>query len=794
MKKHMLGKSIQLALVVSSAAILHYSPTSIAQQSNAEDLVEKIQVTGTRIRSANALSSSPILTIGEQEIEFQQQVEIERVLRNLPATIPGDNANVNNGTGGAATVNLRGLGTNRNLVLMDGKRMVPFNTTGSVDTSTIPTALIKSIDIVTGGASAVYGSDAISGAVNIILKDDFEGVELNVNHNRSEEGDALSDSIALTVGGNFDGGRGNAVVSVSWLDRDGLLLGDRALGQFGIDTGSGGNYQNFLDGATPSPPSDPGCTGENVVAVGGGSPNGIPTIIALSGVPSVSGQFRDDRSLVFGPLSARCSDFNFNPFNFYQTPSNRYSATAKAQYEVHENANVYTTINFTNTSVTQQVAPSGLFGNPFFVPLANPFLGANAQAIIDSTNAAVNAQLDSGNPSPLSDRNFIDANGNGIVDSEDSVLLTIRRRTTELGPRSTSFNTDQFQFVTGVEGFYGDWNYDVSAQYGETNRVNGFAGYSNVDNIGKALNSTDGVTCRGGDSTCVPIDLFGGFGTITPEMAQYAQAVAFSRTQYEQRIFSASTNGPIDAVVSPWAENELAMSFGYEYRNEEASFDPDLCLQLAPSSCLGGAGGNSLPVGGGFSVNEWYFEGLLPILQDQPFANSLDLEFGYRYANYDTVGENDTWKLGLAYRPIDSLLLRIMDQRATRAPNVGELFAPVTSALNNATIDPCSDANSANIDANLRQLCISTGMTEAQVGRVANIASSQVNAFSGSNPDRLPEAEIADSLTVGLVFTPEIDGVNNFQVSLDYYDIEVDGYIGTTSAQEVLDGCYTFAD
>jgi outer membrane receptor protein involved in Fe transport len=788
--KSKLNMSINLALAVGLTSSV-ISGVAMAQESSADaaEKIEKIQVTGSRIRSANAISTSPINTIGELEFELQQQAEVERVLRNLPGTIPGDNGNVNNGTGGAASVNLRGLGANRNLVLMNGKRMVPFNTAGTVDTSTIPTALIQSIDIVTGGASAVYGSDAISGAINVILKNDFEGVSVDYTTSRTSQGDAKSDNVAITLGGNFEGDRGNAVVSFSWYDRDPLLLGDRALGNYGIATGSGANYQEFLDNTPPVLPTDLSCGGTtpNVVAPGGGSGTSIPTRIRIAGLPAnAGGQFRDDGSLVIGP---NCSEFNFNPFNYYQTPSERYSATAMAHYDITDDMKVYGTFNFTNTSVRQQVAPSGIFGSTFFVPLSNPFFSDQARtALIDSTNANISGLNGPGFET------WRDNNTNGVVDAADDLLLAINRRTLELGPRSTSFNTDQFQLVAGIEGFIGDdWAYDVSIQHGETNRVNSNAGYTNVANIANALNSTDGVTCANGDSTCVPINLFGGFGTITPEMAAYSSATAFSTTEYQQRVLSANVDGPFDSVVSPFADTPLAMSFGYEYREESAFFNPDECLKLAPASCLGGAGGNSLPVGGGFKVNELFTEGKLALVEDMAFAEVVELEFGYRHSNYSTVGETDAWKLGVAWRPNSELLVRLMNQKATRAPNVGELFAPLTSGLDNAELDPCSDANT-NISATLRALCISTGMTDAQVGTIGDIVAGQINVSSGSNPNALPDAETASTFTAGFVWSPEFDGLENAVLSVDYYDINVDGYIGTNSPQEVLDGCYVLGN
>ncbi|WP_239059983.1 TonB-dependent receptor plug domain-containing protein [Alteromonas genovensis] len=433
-------KTSKLASAVKLASLLGATSIALGNVAYAQDnqspgsdeaTVEKIQVTGSRIRSANAVSTSPIQTVGEVQIEQLQQPELERVLRLLPGVLPGDNSSVNNGSGGAATVNLRGLGANRNLVLMDGKRLVPFNTSGTVDTSIIPTALIKNVDIVTGGASAVYGSDAISGAINVMLKDDFEGVELEIQHSRTAEADAQTKNISLTLGGNFDDDRGNAVVSMSWLDRDSLLLGARSYGNYGMGTASGANYQEFLDGNPPAPPIA-GCGDQTpfAVAPGGGSGTTMPTRMQIPGVPAANGQFRDDGTWVNGPT---CSNFNFNPVNFFQTPSKRWSATALGHYDITDDHRAYSTITFTNTSVRQQVAPSGIFGNVFDIPLANPFLGDQARtAFIDAANANIG---DLGS-------NWTDVNGNGVVDVEDRMQTTFFRRTLELGFRSTEFNTD----------------------------------------------------------------------------------------------------------------------------------------------------------------------------------------------------------------------------------------------------------------------------------------------------------------------------------------------------------------
>ncbi len=783
-----LAKSIRLALITGAASTaMLTTTTSLAQdaeQAQKEEKVEKIAVTGSRIKRPGAVSTSPIMSMDAEELSFLQEPEVEEIIKLLPSTTPGDGAGANNGSEGAATVNLRGLGEERTLVLMNGRRMVPFNYNGEVDTATIPTALIDRVDLVTGGASAVYGSDAISGALNFILKENFQGVALEYGHSQSSEGDGDKDSLSLTIGANLDDDRGNIALSMSWMARDQILLGDRPLGQLGIDTASGANYEQFLAGEPPLAP-EAGCGGPNVVAAGG-STTAIPTRFQIVGGGSAAGgQFRED-----GTISSACSRFNFNPFNFYQTPQERYSATAIGHYDINDNHTAYATASFTNVTVKTQVAPSGTFGATFNLPLFNPLIGDQArQWMIDAGNTALDAGLLNSDPNQAGIVNWRDENGNGMVDSEDYLLVQLRRRTVELGARSEEFDTNQFQIISGVRGFINDnWEYDVSYQYGESNRVTTRAGYTNLTNIQNALDTRDGVTCLNGDPSCVPINLFGGFGTITEEMAGYAQAVALQDQKYDQTVAQVLINGSIDAITLPSAGEPLSVSFGYEFRQERGSLEPDECLKLAPASCQGGAGGNVLPISGGYKSDEFFFEGILPLMADQSFAKKLDLEMGFRAAEYDSVGSVNTWKLGLSWAPNDNWLFRVMQQSATRAPNVDEIASPVVTGLDNAQMDPCSIANAGNIDSSLQALCESTGMTPSQVGSVQDIISGQVNAITGSDPQALPGAEDAETFTAGLVYSA--DFLKNFTFSLDYYDIDIDDVIGEFSPQEILDDCY----
>lgn len=777
-KSRLLAGTIHRVLtgsITAGASMLAVSGAAIAQENLGE-----IVVTGTRITQPGVVSSSPIYSVGAGEIDLQQQPEIEKILRVLPITAPSDGQNVNNGTAGVATINLRGLGSQRNLILIDGKRLVPYDVGGQVDTSMIPTALIERIDIVTGGASAVYGSDAISGALNFIMKKDFEGVEINTSFSQTQERDGNIRRADVTMGANVADGRGNFAVTFNYSERDPVLLGARFLGQTGIGTEDGSNYQNYLDGIGPAAPADPLCQGPGAV-VSGGSTTTLPTRVAIAGGPSL-GQFRND-----GTRDTNCSVFNFNPWNYYQTPLERWGGSVIGHLELNEHAEVYTRLNYGKTTVVQQVAPSGIFGTPFWTPLANPFISADARAdFISIANTGVTAG------SVVDGTNWRDINADGVVDAGDELNISYRRRTVEFGARSSNFDNENFQLLLGTRGrLAGDWDYDVSMSYGESNRVSVSAGYTNVTNVGNALRTLDGVTCENGDSSCVPINLFGGFGAITPAMAAYSSATAFIQSKYEQTIFTGSVTGPVDAIKLPWAESSLAMSFGAEYRDEQGQFLPDECWKLSPSSCLGGAGGNVLPIQGGYYVREVFGEAILPLASGKPGIEGLDLELGYRWSDYSKTGSNETWKVGLNWRPVEQLLVRAMQQRAARAPNVGELAAPQTSGLDNATYDPCSVGNPNPIDATLTALCISTGMTPAQVGTVEDIVVGQINGFFGTDLNNLPGPEQADTFTVGMVWTPDFGSkFISPTFSVDYYNIDIEDWVGTFSAQEVLDGCY----
>jgi outer membrane receptor protein involved in Fe transport len=772
---------------------------ALAQQAPpADEQSETIVVTGTRITTPGIESSSQITSVGTEEIILQQTSEAEKIIRTLPMTVPGDGANANNGTAGAATVNLRALGPERNLVMMNGARITPFDFDGKVDTQVVPTALIDRIDIITGGASTVYGSDAMSGVINFILKRDFEGAEFNVERSITGEDDGETVSIAATLGANIDGGRGNAVLSLIYSDRDGVQGGQRPLGQLGIGSADGAGYSDFLAGRAPTAPTDPLCQGENAVQAGGSGVT-TPTRVAIfGGIPL--GQVRTDNT-----IAANCSVFNFNPYNYYQTPQERFGATAIAHYTINENFEPYAQASFSATNVTQQVAPSGIFTSPFWTPLANPFISAQQRAFI--IGAAETART-AGTPLLLADGtldtdgnnvgNWRDLDGSGTVTAADDLQLVYQRRTTEFGPRSTTFDTNWFQIQTGMRGQITDsWDYDISIAHGQSVQTQISAGYTNLANLVNAINAVDPNVCRTGGGACVPINLWGAPGGITPAMVGYSSASAVEKRKYEQTIVQAIATGSIEAAKTPWSSTPLGLSVGMEYREEFGGTTPDECIKLAPTSCLGGNGGYTLPISGGFSAYEYFAEAIMPLIEDQPFVKDLQLELGYRYADYDPSGGTDSWKYGLSWKPVDQLRIRAMQQRAVRAPNVGELASPQVITLDNAFRDPCSAGNPNPIVGDLLARCLSTGMSAGQVGVVGDLEAGQINVFTGTDLSAPVTPEIADTTTFGFVWTPEFDFgglIKTPQLTLDYYHITIDNYIEGPPAQDVLDACYVFGD
>ena len=700
-----------------------------------------IRVTGTRIQAPGVVSNSPISSIGSEEFEFRQPVAVEELVRTLPAANPAIGPGTNNGSGGGATISLRDLGSNRSLVLIDGRRVVPFTLGGSVDTNIIPLALIERLDLVTGGAGAVYGSDAISGVFNFILDDDFEGFEIGGQYGVSGEGDATRRRADVTFGGDYADGRGHAVFSLGYTLTDELLQGDRSFGLESLSSSSG----NPVGSSTTVP------TRFFVPAVGGFDP--IPS----SQIDPATGR-----------LEPGFVTFNFNPLNFYQTPMDRYQAMARSRYELNDRIEVYGDLLYVRSDVSAQLAPSGTFGVSAEVPVGNPFIPQGMRDQLCANRGIPAADCVAGNPTPI--------------------ILGVARRLTEQGPRLNDFEIKTMQYTLGARGdLIEGWTYDVYYQYGESDRTQVRGNWGSRSRVIQALNAVSTTECVDPSNGCVPLDLFGPEGSINADMLAFIDLDSILRQNVEQEVISASVQGDFFGLTSPFAANGISSAFGYEYRRVAAGTASDQASQIGGEVL--GTGAPTPDRQGTFQLYEFFGEAFIPLIEGRQFAEALSLELGARYTDFRSGGRTDeywTWKAGGEWSPISDLRFRTMFQRATRAPSVNELFAPQVTGLDNLDTDPCAGANPVG-NAALTALCVQTGVPDPVIGILDQPSAGQVRVLEGGNPDLGPE--VADTYTVGFVFQPSaIDGL---MITLDYWNIEIEDAITTPSVADVMEGCYS---
>ncbi|MGF1605582.1 MAG: TonB-dependent receptor domain-containing protein [Rhodothalassiaceae bacterium] len=769
--------------------------------------VEEMVVTGSRIQRADLTSNSPVTILGEEEFVFTNTVDGESLLRDLPQTQAATTSVVNNGNAGVATLDLRDLGEVRTLVLLEGRRLLSFDSGGVVDVNQIPVALVERVDTLTGGASATYGSDAIAGVVNYVLTDDFEGVELDGTFQIDEFGDGEQYQTSITVGGNFADGRGNAVITAQYTDRNGIFQSQRPFSEEAFGIGSFGDEE-----LTPL-----------------GSATDLDGTFNLPGGGGLV-DFEDD-----GTLTPQTDTFNFNPFNYLQVPNQRWNIFGKGQYEYVNGHEVYAQGHFFNSRVDAILAPSGTFFNAFEVGVgpanANPFLTAQNLAILANPDAipainAANAGADGSNPlcaGSLTDAAFltspttiancgdgilgldtsgdgiddlgVDLDGDGMLDPNAAVNFGFGRRTVEVGPRTFENETFAFQFVGGFRGELPlGWTYDLHAQFGRsqlsTPTLNGLSSVRTQDSLSAITDEDGNIVCAPGAAAgCVPGDFFGP-GDLSEAAADFIGLDSLVELNTNQTIVNGFIQGDFEAlgIKSPFATSTPGFVFGFEFREEEAESFPDDNLQNGTVVGVGSV----QPIDGRFDVIEGFVEVIAPLVQDQPFIYDLKAELAARVSRYSTIGTVATYKLGGEYSPIPDIRLRGLFQRAVRAPNIGELFTPQTPGVAPVTTDPCDQDNltSAVAAANpeLAQLCIATGVPPAAVGFVTPPIVGQAGGIFGGNADL--EEETADTFTVGAVIQPEF--LPGFALTVDYYSISVTDVITPFggSGQNVLNNCY----
>lgn len=632
-----LSKAVRLAITFGAASATAFTASVSAAEEEAAK-VERIEVTGSRIKRADLEGANPVTVLDKVDIERFGLSSIGDVLQNLPSAGSAINTNSNNGGDGTTTLNIRGLGSNRTLVLVDGKRWAP-GLGGSVDLNNIPSAIIERIEVLKDGASAVYGSDAVAGVVNIITRKDYEGVHASAYLGEyASYGDGRKESYDIGFGASS--GKGNVYVNISYVNEKETLAGDRdisAVPVFGTPEGFGGS-----SGTPNSRFMYVDDQGELLSLQGDGNGGLIPWTGA--------------------------SAFNFAPFNFLSTPQERTNMFVKADYELSDNLRVIVNGFYNNRKSAQALAPTPLF--------------------IGTSQGSEGFVLHANNP----------FNPTGVTLSTDTPgeneLYLLGRRMMEAGYRQFNQNVDQFQFNGGFEGSFdlGDraFYWDVGYTYSDITNNELTDGLLNMGNVKIAMGD---VNVCAETTGCTPLDLFGGStgigeGSITQEMLDYILFTAQDASNTNMKNYTANISG--DVIELP--AGMLGFAAGYEKRWQKGFDQPDAFISAGLSS-----GNARQPTSGSYDVEELYLELAVPILADVAFAKNLDLELATRYSDYSNFGDTTNSKVGLKWRINDDVLVRATYSESFRAPSITELFRGAADNFG-ALVDPCNGGAAANPD------------------------------------------------------------------------------------------------
>jgi len=708
--------------------------------------LDAIIVTGSRISVPGVEASSPVAAIERHEFLTSQPIAVESFLKEFPALTPSIGLASNYEPGGAATINMRGLGDNRTLVLVDGRRPVPYNLANVVDTNTIPMALLQSVEMLTGGASVVYGADAVAGVTNFLLRRDFAGVEFNLNRGESKYGDGSRQSYEITMGTLSDDGRANAVLSIGFSKADPVDQADRAWSRV------------FLDSTSGEP---------------GGSIAAVPARVNII----AAGQGTRQVDLASNTLVPAYGVYNINPLNYYQTALDRWQATGLARYELNPHAQAYAQLSYTRSTVGATQAPSG-FGLQLSVPLANPWLSEPMRQQICTELGIPASNCTSGRD-----------DDNALI-YVDQVII---RRLPELGKRFNDHDNKTFQATLGLRGALGEhWQYDAFWSYGESEQLQHVSNWGSAARVRQAINAISRSECLDPANGCVPLNAWGAEGSVLKEQADFINLSSFSTQRVEQTNAAFNLTGDLGRLQSPFAAMPIGVSAGVEYRRSLAGVASDAAFQSGDVLGLDGATPDSRS---GFTIKEIYAETIIPLITGRAAAEQLALELGYRHSAFsNTGGFTDTygsWKYGLNWSPLEQVKFRAMQQRATRAPNVKELFMPPRPDVASLGVDPCQAGNINEDDANtpgtLSWLCVATGVPVAAIGTVDELSAGQVRVFREGNLRLSPEK--AQTTTLGVVLTP----TDHISITLDWWNIEISDAISSPFAEDVVGGCYASA-
>lgn len=782
------------------------SPNDSELQSDDEEIV----VTGSRIQRRDLTSTSPLAVVNDEEFKLTGTVNAEQVINTLPQVLPGTTSFSNNPGGGVATINLRGLGTERNLVLVNGRRYIFFDASQVVDINTVPSFLIDSVDVVTGGASAVYGSDALAGVVNFRLRDDVDGAEFGGTVNITEEGDGRRYNVYGLIGTRFADNRGYVVGFGEYYNRQSVFQGDRPFSRFALGDNAAGTA--LVPGGSAATPQGRVfvatnqtvgtiCDGTTVVFQGfGGDTNcdGATDAADRAALTRAAGNF-GGLGANFGtpgvsdPFDNPGDLYNYAPANYLQVPQERYSLGGYGEFEISSAVTAFGEATFINNRVANELAATPVTGT-FQLNLANisPFLSAAdlaALTAVDANETAINEQLNArcaaaaaagrvGGTGPnsvsgcatVAGTNTLTGTATGLLPGAGIVTAGVNRRTIETGPRNTLDERNAFRILGGVKGpVVGDFDYELYYSYARTRNANIQEG-----NISRSAFTNELAAGR--------LNVFGA-GTITPANLEAIAITAQNSEISTLEVASGSVAGTLGNFGL--GGGDIGVAVGAEYRRIAAEFLPDTAL--SSGDVIGFNAGD--PTEGSYNVREIFGEVRIPIVGDRPFLNRLELTAAGRYSDYslDAVGGVPSYAVGLEFSPVRDITFRGQYQRAVRAPNIVELFGGQSNGFPGAT-DPCAAAGAAT-DATVRALCIATGVPAGLVGSGATLQpNTQIEGLFGGNPNL--QEETGDTYTVGAVIRPSF--IPGLSLTVDGYRITVEDQISTLGGglNNTLNLCY----
>jgi outer membrane receptor protein involved in Fe transport len=793
------GKSIS-AILVAVGVTGMASAQDTGPQAKPDD--NKVVITGSRLASGGYLAPTPVTVVDQQELKLSGTQSLETLLSDTPQftanqlSSPTANTVQAGQPSGTSTLNLRNLGPTRNLVLVNGRRFAITGPDFTTDINTIPSSLVKRIETVTGGSSAVYGSDAISGVVNFIMRDNFEGVEVNAQRTWDQPTKTPTNSLDLTVGGNFANNKGNAVLSLNYMDRQGMTRADRgdwAVPSLGDGCVTAASWSSTRAG-TPMPvPSGQSClsAGGRPGLIYSGSatvPNGrignLPTVGSAASNPALNsaliaaglqnmgslGAIFDPTGKAVRPYAAPGDAYDLGPLSYLVTPQKRWMGNAFSHYDFDEHNTGYMEMHFSNNTANVQIGPTSASGN-FLVNTNNPYLSPQMQEVMRQMDLRETGttRITAGTQS------LTTVAGDGLA------VMNLNRRLPDIGTRVAATDHSVFRLAVGLRGdlkdvsekLLSDLKYDMYYTTSRTIESQNQSGSISLSRFQNAILSQGGAA-----------PVLNPFGQNMTDAGRNAISIFSNSTiRAEQQVAAGNITGKLFEMPA----GAVDFSAGVEHRRATARYTPDAFLASGDVSGWNAA----LATQGSSTVKEFYGETRLPLLADKPFAKRLSVSGAFRRSDYDveSVGKVWTSSIGTEWAPAESLTFRAQKQKSIRAPNVGELFGGQGTNGPTAT-DPCSSRQPAaqQTDA-VRALCVATGVPANLVFDQAVQPSNFITQIVGGNPNLT--AEKSHTTTVGAVYSPSF--VKGLNLSLDYYKITLDDAISTLGGggiQSVLDLCY----